>query len=305
MPSVRRARTVVRGFSLLFLRHRPDRPEGRLNMDDVKGFLTAIVAFFLGIYWFFKGFLIYRKYRLLADTPEMPIRSIPMGLVEIHGQAKGEEKLISPVTCSPCYLYRVEVRRSHRNKKGERTESHFMTDLNAVKFYLEDDSGKVMVDPRGAELELAKGGHRLFSGEVRFDPAARKESGGRMDPERVGHRPSEDELRAYVSRVASHGNIIDPSTHLDPFDHYYLEEYCIITDNPYDVTGTCVENPKPQDEHDRNLMIKGQNDPTFVISSKAEKDLERELRGRAAKYIFGGAGLSVLALAVILARLYW
>lgn len=272
-------------------------------MDEFQGFLTAIVAFFAGIYWFFKGFWIYRKYRLMADTPEMPVRSIPMGLVEIHGQAKGEEKLLSPVTCTPCYLYKVEVKRSHRNKKGERTQSHFVTDLNEVKFHLEDDSGKVLVDPRGAELDLEQRGRRSFFGEVRFDPAARKVSGGIMDHERAGHRPSEDELLTYVSQVASRRDIIDSSARLDPFDSYSLEEYCIVPEVPYDVTGTCVENPKPQDEHDRNMIVKGQNETTFVISSKSEKDLERALRRRAAKYIFGGACLSVVSLGIILWRI--
>jgi len=30
-------------------------------MGDLKGFLVAIVAFFAGFYYFFKGFWIYRK----------------------------------------------------------------------------------------------------------------------------------------------------------------------------------------------------------------------------------------------------
>jgi len=38
----------------------------------------------------------YREYRLLKDTPEAPIRSIPMGFVHIHGKATGEEPLKSP-----------------------------------------------------------------------------------------------------------------------------------------------------------------------------------------------------------------
>jgi hypothetical protein len=38
-----------------------------------------IVAVGGGLVSFFKGFRIYREYRVVEDTPEIPIRSIPMG----------------------------------------------------------------------------------------------------------------------------------------------------------------------------------------------------------------------------------
>jgi hypothetical protein len=39
------------------------------------------LGFVWGIFTFFKGFRDFRKYRLIADTPEIPIRSVPMGFV--------------------------------------------------------------------------------------------------------------------------------------------------------------------------------------------------------------------------------
>jgi hypothetical protein len=86
---------------------------------------------------------------------------------------------------------------------------------------------------------------------------------------------------------------------------YRLSEYCIIPEHWYDVTGTCVENPNPQDEHDRNMIVKGQNEPTFLISWRSEKEVENTLRKRAALHIFGGAALSVACLAILLFRLGW
>jgi len=35
-----------------------------------------VVGFGVGLFWFFKGFRVYREYRVLADTPEIPIRSM-------------------------------------------------------------------------------------------------------------------------------------------------------------------------------------------------------------------------------------
>lgn len=60
--------------------------------------LWEVVGFFTGLAIFFNGFRIYREYRLLADTPEIPIRSIPMGLVHICGKARGVEPVPSPIS---------------------------------------------------------------------------------------------------------------------------------------------------------------------------------------------------------------
>jgi hypothetical protein len=64
-----------------------------------------IVAFAGGLVSFLKGFRIYREYRVVEDTPEIPIRSIPMRLVHIHGRAMGDEPMTSPVTNTPCYWF--------------------------------------------------------------------------------------------------------------------------------------------------------------------------------------------------------
>ena len=71
------------------------------NSDNLGGVVVGVGA---GIHFFFKGFRIFRKYRVLADTPETPIRSLAMGLVEIHGKAKGDELVDSPVSRTPCLL---------------------------------------------------------------------------------------------------------------------------------------------------------------------------------------------------------
>jgi hypothetical protein len=86
---------------------------------------------------------------------------------------------------------------------------------------------------------------------------------------------------------------------------YRFTEYCLVPDQTYEVTGTCVENPNPKDEHDRNMIVKGQNEPTFLISYRTERQVESNLRRRAALYVFGGAGLSILCVALLLLKLGW
>jgi hypothetical protein len=134
--------------------------------DDGKLILYATIGFGAGIFWFFKGFKIFREYRVLVDTPEVPIRSMAMGLVEIHGKAKlATEALInSPVSGTPCLFYKVDIEKYHRDSKGNGSWRHYKTDCNGQPFYLDDGSGKVLVMPYGAEYDLIQSARREAGG---------------------------------------------------------------------------------------------------------------------------------------------
>jgi hypothetical protein len=278
--------------------------------------VALIVGFGAGLVFFFKGFRVYREYRVLLDTPEIPIRSIPMGLVEIHGKARAEQTVTSPVTRTPCCFYKVDIERWVRDKNRGHW-SHAATDANGVRFYLEDGTGKVLVDARGAEYDLIQtakvetgGGVGRSVGRLwgKDDPAL---ATGSMAPHAdlfayaqsvVSTRGASFSLdaRSFIPSLAGAINVGGRSS-----DRYRLSEYLIVPDHWYDVTGTCGENPTPQDEHDRNLILKGTNEPTFLISWRSEKEIEGTLRKRAALHIFGGAALSVACLGILLAKFGW
>lgn len=272
--------------------------------------LFGLVA---GLVSFFKGFRVFREYRVLMDTPEMPIRSVPMGLVEIHGKATGEQTVPSPVTQTPCHFYKVDVERWVSGKNG----GHWApaaVDADGVKFYLEDGSGKVLVDAHNAEYDLIR--------------TARVETGGGMGPslgrwlrgmggstEAAGSRTSAADLHGYAqSAISRRGRSISLDTgsfipNLDVSlggglaERYRLSEYLVVPGHWYDLTGTCVENPTPKDDHDRNLITKGTNEPTFLITWRSEKEIRRTLRNRAALHIFGGGAVAVICLAILLLKL--
>jgi hypothetical protein len=84
---------------------------------------------------------------------------------------------------------------------------------------------------------------------------------------------------------------------------YRFTEFCLLPGREYSVTGTCVENPNPSGNYDRNLLTKGQHDPTFLISSKTGKQLERGLRRKAFFLVLFGAAMIVGCVAIILAKL--
>jgi len=273
--------------------------------------VAAVVGFGAGLFWFIKGFRVFREYRLLADTPEIPIRSVAMGLVEIHGKAKGLQTVLSPVTKTPCFFYKVDIERWVRDKNGGHW-SHAATQAEGTRFYLEDASGKVLVDAHGAEYDLIQTAKRETGRG--FGGSLSRLFGGAQDSTlATGSGVSDADLLNYAEAVVSTGrgsfslsggNLLS-GLGMGSAHRYRLMEYCILPDQSYDVAGTCVENPDAHDEHDRNMIVKGQNEPTFVISWRSEKELKSRLRNRAALHIFGGAALSVVCLAVLLFRFGW
>jgi len=287
-----------------------------LSASNVEVWL--VIGFGFGLVSFFRGFKIFREYRILEDTPEVPIRSIAMGLVHIHGKAEGEQQVASPVTQTPCYFYKVNIERYQRSSRGSGSWRHYKTDADGVLFYLTDATGKVLVDGHRAECDLMQtckretGGLSLGGLRTLF--------GGAKNPVLpAGAFVDDESLISYAESLATGGGAslssmlggISVGSGLSlglgggSSRRYRFTEYCILRDHWYDVTGTCVENPSATEEHDRNLIQKGENEPTFLISWRSEKNVESSLRNQAALHIFGGGALAVACLAILLARLGW
>jgi hypothetical protein len=276
---------------------------------------ALLVGFGAGLYLFFKGFRVYREYRVLLDTPEIPIRSMAMGLVEIHGKARAEQTVASPVTRTPCCFYQVMIERWVADKNGGHW-AHAATDADGVRFYLEDGSGKVLVDAHHAEYDLIRTA-KVTTGGALGNSLGRLFSGLGAPAVATGTMASPAELHSYAQSAVSRlshsflggGNLLGMGGGINLgsgfSNRYRLSEYLIVPGHWYDLTGTCVENPSPQDEYDRNLIVKGTNEPTFLISWRSEKEIKQTLRNRAALRIFGGAALAVACLAFLLARLGW
>lgn len=259
------------------------------------------IGFGAGLYYFYKGFRVFREYRVLMDTPEIPIRSVAMGLVEIHGKATGVDPIPSPVTKTPCYFYTVDIEHWVTDKNGGHW-SHLVTDADGKRFYLSDATGKVLVDAHQAEYDLVQTA-RVESRRSGGLGLGRLISGVANSSASSGGYGLSDDLCTYASAaVARRKGVGIFGSGTGNGERYRLTEHLVVPEHWYDLTGTCVENPHPQDEHDRNMIVKGTNEPTFLITFRSEQEIRRTLRGRAVKYIFGGAALAVGCLGILLAK---
>jgi len=290
-------------------------------------YLFLVLSAGVGFLLFVAGFYAYREYLVVADTPEMPLRSIPMGLVRVRGKAQGEDRLTSPLTRTPCFYYKVEVEERTRDRQGHEEWSPYMPDVAEVKFYFVDATGKVLVDPHAAEYDLPE----YFKAETGPRGTKRRQGDPSLGPE---PGPPDSELLEYAAKCRARmqakvsslpggdvvGKALDFERKLEARNvvlsvggvslgagettlGYRFAEFCLLPDREYTATGTCVENPDPKDEHDRNLLMKGQNEPTFLISAKTMKELGGSLRRKAFFLILAGAVMMIGCVAILLAKL--
>ena len=61
-------------------------------------------------------------------------------------------------------------------------------------------------------------------------------------------------------------------------DKLRVIEECFPADSTCVVLGTCAENPDSQGEGDRTLICQGENEKTFLISTKTEVKMGRNMR---------------------------
>lgn len=113
--------------------------------------------------------------RRIENTPTSKARSAAMGMIEVHGRAKRLYALVAPLSQQPCVYYCLKkYRRASRDKQWQLSR---ITTSGTVPFIIEDDTGKIQIDPQGAKLD-PKTTHEgspgqsniLFSSTIDDDP---------------------------------------------------------------------------------------------------------------------------------------
>lgn len=167
-----------------------------------------------GTFLFFKGFRMLRYKRLILDTPLSRIHSASIGLVEITGTPTGPKTIVAPVTGAPCYYYRVQAWQWEQSGKNHQWK-RVLDESLYVPFFLEDSTGRILIDPQGAEMDV----HRSFSDEI----------GASFFHSRELLPPN---VRDFFAKRG-----------LVPYDKIKLEERILQPQFPLFVFGTLGENP--------------------------------------------------------------
>lgn len=187
-----------------------------LSSSSSDGFwlvLIAIAGAVGGVALFFRGFRMLQYKRLILNTPFSKVRSASIGLVEVSGMPTGPKTIPAGITGDPCYYYRVKAWQWVESGKDHKWEQ-VLDESMSVPFFLDDGTGKVLINPQGADLDV----HRNFTDEIqssRFVP-------GGIIPENI------------KKFVALHGLLTG--------DKVRLEERIIKPGFPLFVFGTLGEN---------------------------------------------------------------
>ncbi len=123
--------------------------------------LMALAGAVGGVALFFQGFRMLRYKRLILNTPFSKIRSASIGLVEVSGMPTGPQTISAAITGDPCYYYRVKAWQWMGSGNDHKWEQVLDESLS-VPFFLDDSTGKVLVNPQGADLDV----HRNFKDEI-------------------------------------------------------------------------------------------------------------------------------------------
>ncbi len=259
-----------------------DLPQGEDAFETLAFVVVGFLGGVMGIMW---GFDEYRRTSLIRNTPTSKVRSMAMGLVEVKGTTKvADESLESPFSGEDCVFYKYEVEEYRRQGKHSRWVT-IDSGRNGASFYIDDGTGQVLVDPRGAELE------------VPADNTIEVE-GGEVPPYEV------TDFIENAEEVDSEDNSVDLGiAEVDTGNDRRYTEYYVTPGEDVYVFGKAMERPsfEGSSRNEENIVI-NQDDhtPMFMISDSSEKELVSSLKWRTYGGLIGGTIVSIACFGFLL-----
>ncbi len=286
-----------------------------------------------GVYGFFWGFKRLRRCRLIENIPTSTVRGMAMGLVELYGRAVQRIPLKSPLNQVDCVYYKYLVEKYVRSGKNGHWQKISSGDSSHVLFYLQDDTGRTLIDPARAELFIARD-FCFETGLGRSIPGTIVEF---MDGQSLAYRTifGNHQLRfqEWVVRPQENVYVLGSAQKSNALaqDHAYklltrLEQIkgdraaMKAADDNGDGTVSMEEWDKVVDGVEQRLIEeelknaavnqlddvyvgKAEGGEVFILSDKSQKDLISCLRWQAVLGVFGGPLLAIGALVFLLAYL--
>jgi len=236
-------------------------------MNNLVEIVAASTATVLGIVGVVDGIKFYLRRRRLQSIPRTVIAKLEEGMAEVHGRARAENYLISPISKTECIWYRYEVKEM---SGGRRMNWHTIAEgSHSVPFFVHDETGTVAVDPTDASFEASP--RFIFKDDVGILDGI----GRSID--RIGDwGKSSDEKLAGMSMV-----------NVKPHDPGWFEfwtsgdrrftEYLIAANDVVCVSGAVVRSS----ESGQLIIKKGGWDSTLFIGDGTELALVSKLRKKA------------------------
>jgi hypothetical protein len=129
--------------------------EARLVSLPALALLPAVVGIMLCVF----SVKLFRR-RRNSQPRASQIGKAAAGIVELHGLAQGESTITSAITAQPCYYYRAVAWQQGPGRS--RSWHKVAEEIGLVPFWLDDMTGRVEVNPYGADMELLRDFHEEY-----------------------------------------------------------------------------------------------------------------------------------------------
>lgn len=219
--------------------------------------------------WLFRqGWKSFSVMQLIRNTPTARIRSMAIGIVEVHGTTIPRSRVAAPFTGRECVWWEVEVQtQSSKNRGGTRSWHTVHRASSGHPFFLKDETGIALVYPQGAEcrtnFDVAEQTHGLGVPDLYMDFMESRNLGMRhlwaMGPMRFRERRLDAGAHLYVLGRANPKSVARTVS----FDEEALE-----------ATGTDsygAMKVRPLDEEYCAVIRRGPRDPAFILSASSER----------------------------------
>lgn len=227
-------------------------------------FFTLMIAG--GLYLFTSTFVFFKHRNLMTSTPTAKARSVSMGYAELKGDvAPDTETLMAPFSGKDAVTYSYKVE-EWRYDGDDHDWEEVEDGRSGTTFFLDDGTGQVLIDPRGALLDIPQTTRTVVRpSEELPEPIKQYEEGGIS------------KKRRYTEHSLTPGD-----------DVYVLGE---AMERPGVSSSTNAENV---------VVNQDENTPFFYISTNEEEELVSRMTWYMVGSFIGGTGLFLGGLALIL-----
>jgi hypothetical protein len=292
--------------------------------------VTIFAWLFIGGFFAFRhGFIEYRNKLAVSGTATAKASSAAIGLAELLGRGSAADVKEAPVSRTPCLFWSVEVHQWSTQSKRRGWQSKLHRSFGVETLELEDESGRVLVWTRGAEIITVKQVWRSEDGDPPESALRLVAATGIPWPQRSSAHPMKitEERIAVDGPLYVMGTLAErrqiPDTPKAPWTRFLtrwadtaprLDDQSFIAALRFAFQGgrrwlarefqPAVPRwtPPNVDQH-QVLVWKGDQGRPFIIAGLLEPDALKALSRRAWLYILGGGGLMAGTLLVAVWKL--
>ncbi len=227
-------------------------------------FCGGLFAFGMGLILIYGATQRYLLAQKIKNTPTSKVRSAAVGLVELFGKAKCNESILSPVSKVKCAYWRLKCEYYKPGKHGGWRDIYTPAS-DSKTFFLEDDTGKMLIDPKGAEIDIPSD----------FKSEGHLAAGG------IAGLFKNKVLDAKVLAFLEEDSAAKTAFHNHSSFNLRLTEFFIAEGDPLYVLG----NAEPQKgassalAHENLLMKKGGGENLMYISDSGERSVIGKVQG--------------------------